>query len=51
MDKFEEMLMEMRDMIIKQKTERNQQLIGWGIGIIGALVASCGTLLFMVLSN
>tara|TARA_B100001093_G_C26510907_1_gene877457 strand:+ start:155 stop:409 length:255 start_codon:yes stop_codon:yes gene_type:complete len=51
MDKFEKMLMEMRDMIIKQKTERNQQLIGWGIGIISALVASCGALLFMVLNN
>lgn len=51
MDKFEKMLMEMRDMIIKQKTERNQQLINWGIGVISALVASCGALLFMVLNN
>ena len=51
MDKFEKMFMEMRDMIIKQKTERNQQLINWGIGVISALVASCGALLFMVLNN
>lgn len=51
MDKFEKMLMEMRDMIIKQKSDRNQQLISWGIGIIGTLVASCGALLWMVLAN
>jgi len=51
MDKFEKMLMEMRDMIIKQKTERNQQLLNWGVAIIGALVASCGTLLYIVITN
>jgi predicted nucleic acid-binding Zn-ribbon protein len=51
MDKFEKMLMELRDMIIKQKADRNQQLITWGIGIIGTLVASCGALLWLVLSN
>jgi uncharacterized membrane protein len=49
MDKFEKMLTEMRDMIIKQKSERNQQLINWGVGIIGALAAACCTLLFMIL--
>jgi len=51
MDKFEKMLMELRDMIMKQKSDRNQQLINWGIGIISALVASCGGLLWIVLSN
>lgn len=51
MDKFEKMLMELRDMIMKQKSDRNQQLINWGIGIISTLVASCGALLWMVLSN
>jgi predicted nucleic acid-binding Zn-ribbon protein len=49
MDKFEKMLTEMRDMIIKQKAERNQQLINWGVAIIGALAAACCTLLFMML--
>lgn len=51
MDKFEKMLMELRDMIMKQKSDRNQQLINWGIGIISTLVASCGALLWIVLSN
>jgi hypothetical protein len=50
MDKFEQTLTEMRDMIISMKADRNKQLISWGTGIIGALTAACGTLLFMLLS-
>ena len=51
MDKVEKMLMELRDMIITQKTERSKQLINWGVGIISALVASCGALLWIVLTS
>lgn len=51
MDKFESTLIEMRDMILSMKADRNKQLITWGTGIIGGLVAACGTLLFMLLGQ
>lgn len=51
MEKFEATLAEMRDMILRLKTDRQQQLINWGIGIIGALVAAVGALLFMLLGK
>lgn len=51
MDKLEGMLTELRDMLSKLKTDRQQQLITWGIGLIGALTAACGTLLFIVITN
>jgi hypothetical protein len=34
------LLRELHDMIQKLTNKRNDQLIGWGIGIIGSLVAS-----------
>jgi hypothetical protein len=49
MDKFERMLTEMRDMMMKMKTDRQSQLINWGIGIIGTLVAAVGALLLLLL--
>lgn len=49
MDKFERMLTEMRDMMMKMKTDRQSQLINWGIGIIGTLVAAVGALLLILL--
>ena len=49
MDKFERMLTEMRDMMMKMKTDRQSQLISWGIGIIGTLVAAVGALLLLLL--
>ena len=51
MDKFEQTLIEMRDMIVSMKHDRNKQLIAWGTAIIGGLVAACGTLLFMLLGQ
>lgn len=51
MDKLEGMLTELRDILSTLKTERQQQLISWGIGLIGALAAACGTLLFILISN
>ena len=51
MDKFEQSLKEMRDMLVSMKADRHKQIISWGTTIIGALVAACGTLLFMVLSQ
>jgi chromosome segregation ATPase len=36
---------EVRDMVIKMSEKRNEQLIGWGLAIIGGLIASTGYLL------
>jgi chromosome segregation ATPase len=36
---------EVRDMVIKMSEKRNEQLIGWGLAIIGGLVAITGYLL------
>ena len=49
MDKFEQTLIELRDMMVSMKHDRNKQLITWGSAIIGGLVAACGTLLFMLI--
>ena len=51
MDKFEQTLIEMRDMILSMKADRHKQLVTRGTAIIGALVAACGTLFFMLLSQ
>jgi len=48
MDKMEAMLTEMRDII---QTDRNKQIINWGVGIISALLAACGSLLFILLNS
>ena len=34
------LLSELHDMIQRLTNKRNDQLIGWGVGVIGALVAS-----------
>ena len=39
------MIREIRDMVIKITDKRNDQIIGWGIGIIGTLAALTGYLL------
>jgi chromosome segregation ATPase len=36
---------EVRDMVVKMSEKRNEQLIGWGLAIIGALTATTGYLL------
>jgi len=51
MEKFEQTLSELRDMMIRLKTDRQQQLINWGIGIIGVLVSAVGALLFVLLTK
>ena len=51
MEKFEHTLSELRDMMIRLKTDRQQQLINWGIGIIGVLVSAVGALLFVLLTK
>lgn len=51
MDKFDGVLGELRDMIQSMKIDRQKQLITWGTAIISVLVGTCGTLLFMLLSN
>jgi len=49
MDKFEKTLIELRDMMIQMKSDRNKQLISWGTALIGGLAAACCTLLYMLL--
>jgi hypothetical protein len=39
------MITEVHIMVQKMAEKRNDQLIGWGIGVIGALVATVGWLL------
>ena len=51
MDKFEQTLIEMRDMIVSMKHDRNKQLISWGIGLIGVLSSAVGALLFVLLTK
>ena len=51
MEKFEQTLSELRDALISIKTDRQQQLINWGIGIIGVLVSAVGALLFVLLTK
>ena len=51
MEKFEQTLSELRDMMIRLKTDRQQQLINWGIGIIGVLASAVGALLFVLLTR
>ena len=38
------MVTEVHDMVHKMGAKRNDQLIGWGIGIIGFLIATVGWL-------
>ena len=51
MDKFEQTLSELKDMMISLKQDRNKQLINWGVGIIGVLVSAVGALLFVLLTK
>ncbi len=51
MDKFEQTLSELKDMMISMKQDRNKQLINWGVGIIGVLVSAVGALLFVLLTK
>ncbi len=51
MEKFEQTLSELRDMMIRLKTDRQQQLINWGIGIIGVLASAVGALLSVLLTK
>ena len=51
MEKFEHTLSELRDMMNRLKTDRQQQLINWGIGIIGVLASAVGALLFVLLTK
>ena len=43
------MMREIRDMVIKITEKRNDQILGWGIGIIGGLIATIGFLLHYIL--
>jgi hypothetical protein len=39
------MITEVHEMVHKMGAQRNDQLIGWGIGVIGFLVATVGWLI------
>ena len=43
------MMREIRDMVINMTEKRNDQILGWGIGIIGGLIATIGFLLHYIL--
>ena len=42
---LKEMIVDLHSMVHKMSEKRNDQLIGWGIGLIGALFATVGWLL------
>ena len=39
------MIKEVKDTVSRMADKRNDQLIGWGLGVIGFLVATCGWLI------
>ena len=43
------MIREIRDMVLKITEKRNDQVIAWGIGIIGGLIATIGFLVHYIL--
>lgn len=45
---IESVLGEIRDTMVRDKDSRNKQLISWGVGIIGSLVAAVGFLAFQL---
>lgn len=44
-DSLKDMVTEVHEMVHKMGAKRNDQLMGWGIGIIGFLVATVGWLI------
>ncbi len=42
---LKEMIVDLHGMVHKMSEKRNDQLIGWGIGLIGVLAATVGWLL------
>ena len=43
------MIREIRDMVVNMTEKRNDQILGWGIGIIGGLIATIGFLAHYIL--
>lgn len=51
-DKIEEtnrVVRDIRDMVVKITEKRNDQIIAWGLGIIGGLIATIGFLAHYIL--
>lgn len=42
---LKEMIVDLHDMVHKMSEKRNDQVIGWGMGLIGVLAATVGWLL------
>ena len=51
MTKFEEMLGELKDLIIAIRDKRNDQLIVWGASIIAALVSALAFLVYEIIKK
>ncbi len=51
LDKHEDVLVEVRNTVVKQNDSRQKQMIGWGIAVIGTLATACASLLYMQLGG
>jgi len=47
----ETVLVDIKQAIIHQNTERQKQIIGWAIGTIGFLATSCVTLVYILINT
>lgn len=45
---IESVLGEIRDSVVRDRDQRNRQLINWGVGIITSLVTACGFLAYQL---
>ena len=45
---IESVLSEIRDSVVRDRDQRNRQLINWGVGIITSLVTACGFLAYQL---
>jgi chromosome segregation ATPase len=45
---IESVLGEIRDSVVRDRDQRNKQLISWGVGIITSLVTACGFLAYQL---
>lgn len=51
MQSVESRLDEIKDMITKMQHHRNNQIIGWGVGLVGSLVGLIGFLIWHIIGR
>lgn len=51
MESVEHRLDEIKDMITKMQHHRNNQIIGWGVGLVGSLVGLVGFLVWHLIGR